>query len=77
MNPLAAPARMSADDLKHTAALTHHSFLTKMMDSLASIIIRRKKDDIAKRYEGCSWCDSTEHDLNYDVMTGRNTGPQP
>ena len=69
MNPLAAPVQMSADDVKHTAALTHHSFLTKMMDSL--------EDDIAKRLDGCSSCDPTERDLNHDVMTGRTTGPRP
>ena len=40
---------------------------------IVAAIIRRNESDIADRYQGRAWCDSTEHDLNRDVMTGRHT----
>jgi len=30
------------------------------------------EDDVVSRYEGHSWCDSTERDMNYDIMSSRH-----
>jgi hypothetical protein len=74
MNPIAAPAHIAADDQpKRIAAFDPRSIITKALKSLIGIVVRSKDDDAAKQYEGSSWCDQTEHDLNYDVMTGRRT----
>ena len=73
MNPIAASARGAARELK-PAAVTHRSLLTRTFGFLRRF--RNADDGIAKRYEGSSWCDATEHDLNRDVMTGRYTGPR-
>jgi hypothetical protein len=72
MNPIAAPARFSAREFK-PADITHRSFLTRAFGFL--LRFRNADDGIAKRYEGSSWCDATEHDLNRDVMTGHYTVP--
>jgi hypothetical protein len=72
MNPIAAPAHI-ADQPKRVAAFRPRSFLTKALKILIGAVVHKKDDDIAKQYEGSSWCDQTEHDLNYDVMTGRRT----
>ena len=47
--------------------------LTGVIDWIVGAVIRRNEIDIARRYQGSAWCDSTEHDLNYDIMTGRRT----
>jgi hypothetical protein len=43
----------------------------RVLDLFVSAVVRKEEQDIARLYEGCSWCDSTEHDLNHDVMTAR------
>ena len=73
MNPIVAPAHIAADPPKRVAAFNPRSIVTRALKFLISAVIRKKDDDIAKHYEGSSWCDQTEHDLNYDVMTGRRT----
>jgi hypothetical protein len=74
MNRIAAPAHIAADESRHTAAFSPRSLLARFLKSLISTIIREEDNDIAKRYEGFSWCDQTEHNLHHDVMTGRHTG---
>ena len=32
----------------------------------------RAEGDISSRYESCRWCDSTERQLNNDIMFGRS-----
>jgi len=32
----------------------------------------RAEDDIFRRYESCRWCDSTERQLNNEIMFGRS-----
>jgi hypothetical protein len=32
----------------------------------------RAEDDIRRRYESCRWCDSTERQLNNEIMFGRS-----
>jgi hypothetical protein len=32
----------------------------------------RAEDDIFRRYERCRWCDSTERQLNNEIMFGRS-----
>jgi hypothetical protein len=77
MNRIAAPAHVTADEPERTAAFTHGSLFARVLNSLISTVIRKEEDDIAKWYEGSSWCDQTEHDLNEDVMTGRRTRQGP
>ena len=33
----------------------------------------RAEDAISRRYESCRWCDSTERQLNNEIMFGRST----
>jgi hypothetical protein len=33
----------------------------------------RAEDEIAVRYDGMAWCDSTEHQLTHDIITGTRT----
>jgi hypothetical protein len=73
MAQIAAPAHITADESKRAITFTPPSFFAKVRRFLISTIFRKRDDDFAKRYEGTSWCDQTEHDLNYDVMTGRRT----
>jgi hypothetical protein len=47
--------------------------LTKVVAFLVGVINHIQEDDIVRRYEGHSWCDSTERRLNYHIMTGRDT----
>ena len=32
----------------------------------------RAEEDISRRYESCRWCDSTERQLNNEIMFGRS-----
>jgi hypothetical protein len=32
----------------------------------------RAEDDIFRRYQSCRWCDSTERQLNNEIMFGRS-----
>jgi hypothetical protein len=73
MNQIAAPAHITADEPKHTVTFTPLSLLARFINSLSSVVIRKAADNIANRYEGSSWCDKTERDLIYDVMTGCHT----
>jgi hypothetical protein len=72
MNQIAAPANITADEPDGIGTIGP-SFFTKVLKSLISTLARKEEHDIAKRYEGVSWCDPTEHDLNYEVITGRQT----
>jgi hypothetical protein len=73
MNRIYAPAHITADEPKRTTAFTPRSVFTRVFKSLISTVIRKQEGDIAKLYEGFSWCDQTEHNLNNDVMTGHHT----
>jgi hypothetical protein len=73
MNEIAAPARTTARELSRRAGFTPGLTLRRVLTFLIGAIIRRKEDDIAKLYEGSAWSDSTEHDLNDHVVTGRRT----
>jgi DNA-binding Lrp family transcriptional regulator len=71
MNEIAAPARIAAHEIDCRAAVTPWSTARRVLKLVVSVIIRRSEVDVAKRYQGSSWCDSIEHELNYDVITGR------
>jgi hypothetical protein len=58
-----------APQLKHPASLAE--LLGQAFDRLSRAIRFAGEDDIVRRYEGHSWCDSTERNMNYDIMTGR------
>jgi hypothetical protein len=47
--------------------------LSRVLGFVAGVIARHDEDDVVERYEGHSWCDSTERSINYDIMTGRRT----
>jgi hypothetical protein len=72
MNQIAAPAHMTANGPERTGMIEGPSLFVKVLQSVSSTLTR-KEDDIEKKYEGSSWCDQTEHDLNYDVIAGRQT----
>jgi hypothetical protein len=46
------------------------TFLARLLVVMGS---PRSEDDIFRRYESCRWCDSTERQLNNDMMFGRST----
>ena len=73
MNQIVAPARLRADEHDPDAIVAPAWTLTGVIDWIVGAVIRRNEVDIARRYQGSAWCDSTEHDLNYDIMTGRRT----
>ena len=73
MTQIAAPAHITTDETKGSATFAPSSYFTRVLKFVISTVFHKQEDDIAKRYEGSSWCDSTEHDLNCDVMTGRRT----
>jgi hypothetical protein len=73
MTQITAPAHITAVNRKRTATFTPRSHLARAWSFLLSAVIRTRDNDVAKQYEGSSWCDRTEHDLNYDVITGRRT----
>jgi hypothetical protein len=72
MNQIAAPAHITADEPKRSARFTLRSLFARILKYLISTLIRNKEDYIAEAYEGSCWCDQTEHDLNYDAITGRH-----
>jgi hypothetical protein len=76
MNRIAVPAHLTADEPERTAT-TRRPLFARVLDFLVSTFIRKEEDDIAQWYEGSSWCDQTEQDLNDDVMTGRRTRRRP
>jgi hypothetical protein len=46
------------------------TFLTRLL-----VVIQgspRAEDGIFRRYESCRWCDSTERQLNNEIMFGRS-----
>jgi hypothetical protein len=77
MNQIAAPAQINVDKPERNATFTPRSLFARILDSLVSTVIRKEVDDIAQRYEGSSWCDQTEHDLNDDMITGCRTRRRP
>jgi hypothetical protein len=77
MNEIAAPARLRADERDSDTTVAPAWTLKRIIDLIVGAVIRRNEDDIAKRYEGSAWCDSIEHDLNNDIMTGRRTRSWP
>jgi len=76
MNRIAAPAHITADR-SGTETLPHQSLFARVLKSLNRTVIGKEEDDVAKWYEGSSWCDQTEHDLNHDAITGRRTRLRP
>jgi len=48
---------------------------SQVVEIVARMIRRSDEDDILRRYEGHSWCDSAERDINYHIMTGRRLPP--
>ena len=73
MNQIAARARLRADERDPDAIVTPAWTLTGVIDWIVGAVIRRSEVDIARLYQGSAGCDSAEHDLNYDIMTGRRT----
>ena len=73
MTQIAAPAHITADQPQRTAVFKPSPFFKRVRKFLTQAIIRIPDDDIGKLYEGSSWCDQTERDLNNDVITGRRT----
>jgi len=71
MSQIIAPAHITADEPKRNATSALRSLSARVIKSLITTVVRTKEHDIAERYEGSGWCDQTEHDLNYDVITGR------
>jgi hypothetical protein len=71
MNEIAALARTTAYELSRRAGFTPRLMLRRVLKFMIGAIIRSKDDDIARLYEGSAWSDSTEHDLNDHVTTGR------
>jgi hypothetical protein len=63
----------SVPQLAHRARLAE--FLGQAFDRLARAVRFAGEDEIVRRYEGQSWCDSTERNMNYDIMTGRYSRP--
>ena len=45
--------------------------LARVFELVVRTISRSDEDDVVSRYEGHSWCDSTERSMNYDIMTSR------
>jgi hypothetical protein len=45
------------------------TFLTRLRVLMQPSL--RAEEDISRRYESCRWCDSTERQLNNDIMFGR------
>ena len=45
--------------------------LARVFELVVGIVRRSDEDDVVSRYEGHSWCDSTERSMNYDIMTSR------
>jgi hypothetical protein len=50
------------------------SLLARVVAYFVGNMARFDEEQVVKRYEGHSWCDSTERELNYEIMTGRRTG---
>jgi hypothetical protein len=72
MTHIAARAHIGADRFERRV-VAPQSVLKRVLDHLVKVFVRRIEDDITERYRGSAWCDSVEHDLNRDVMTGRRT----
>jgi hypothetical protein len=47
------------------------TFLTRLLGPVQGSA--RAEDRMFRRYESCRWCDSTERQLNNDIMFGRST----
>jgi hypothetical protein len=47
--------------------------LARVLASIAAVIRRSDEERVVSRYEGRSWCDSTDRELNYEIMTSRRT----
>jgi hypothetical protein len=53
------------------SALAHGwTFLTRLRVLMRPSL--RAAEDISRRYESCRWCDSTERQLNNEIMFGRS-----
>jgi hypothetical protein len=48
------------------------TFLTRLRVLMQPSL--RAEEGISRRYESCRWCDSTERQLNNEIMFGRFTG---
>jgi hypothetical protein len=46
------------------------TFLARLLVLMQASL--RAEDDIFRRYECCRWCDSTERQLNNEIMFGRS-----
>jgi hypothetical protein len=73
LNQIAARARITTDELDRRTAVAPPWRLTQVLKFLVNSVIRRNEEDLAERYQGSSWCDSSEYDLNCDVATGQRT----
>ena len=53
------------------------SLYTRCLDLYSRVrgkLFALSHDGIAARYRGMGWCDSTEHQLNNEIMTSRRNG---
>jgi hypothetical protein len=77
MNHVVIPVQIATDRPRRRLAfavkLGRLPRLSRVLGFVAGVIARHDEDDVVERYEGHSWCASTERSINYDIMTGRRT----
>ena len=67
MNYAVLPVRAAAGLLR-----CRRAFTMKLGELLRRGPSFSDEDDVVRRYEGHSWCDSAERSINYDIMTSRH-----
>ena len=76
MNHAVVPVQMATDRPRRRLVFTMKLArlgLTRTFQFATRLLRRGDEDDVVERYEGHSWCDSTERSINYDIMIGRRT----
>jgi hypothetical protein len=76
MNHAVVPVQMATDRPRRRLVFTMKLArlgLTRAFQFATRLLRRGDEDDVVERYEGHSWCDSTERSINYDIMIGRRT----
>jgi hypothetical protein len=70
MNRTALPVHLSTNQPRHrprfALKLGRLPRLAQVLASIADAIRRSDEDHVVSRYEGNSWCDSTDRELNYE-----------
>jgi hypothetical protein len=76
MNHAVMPVQIATDRPRRRPVFTvklARLGLTRAFQFARKLLRRSDEDDVVERYDGHSWCDSTERNINYDIMTGRRT----